>query len=907
MIRAAPGPNPLENRPDRVSWCAMMFTLRLAWRDSRASRRRLLLCSLSVVLGIAALVAIGSLGANLARAIDEQARGLLGADLVITGRAELGPEARARLDELGAERAREKSFSSMMIFPSAEGAARLVNVRALEGTFPFYGDFTTVPADAPARLRAGGAVAIVEETLLRQYNVAVGQEVRLGHTTFTVVGALQRLPGESSAVSATVAPRALIPWSELEGTGLAERSVLFRHRTMVRLPEGTEALAVERDLRRRFPGEGLGFDTVAERKRNLGRVLENIEGFLGLVGFVALFLGAIGVASAVNVYIRQKIPTVAVLRCLGASARGSFAVYLTQGVALGVVGAVLGAALGVAVQSALPRLLRDVLPFDVTFFIAWPSVAWGMGAGLVISLLFTLLPLLAVRDVSPLVALRSAFAERARTRPDPWRIAILVLIACAVAGFAVWQTGRLREGLGFTAALAAGFGVLAGLARLTAWAARRWLPRRAPYVVRQGVANLYRPQNRTVLLLLSLGLGTFLMLTLFLTRTMLLREIQVSGGAGRANLLFFDIQDDQIEGLRRVAAEAGAPVTVHAPIVTMKIATVKGRPVEEWVRSGGWRRPEGKEKADPDASAASSGESAPKARFGGGREGRPGGPGRGGMPAWTLRREYRSTYRATLEGAERLVAGEFTGRVNPGEALVPVSLEEGLFREMGLKLGDEIEWDVQGVPIRTKVGSVRAVEWRRIEPNFFVVFPEGVLEPAPKFHVAAMRARDPSHSAAVQRAVVAAYPGVTAIDLALVLQTVDEIFGKVAFAIEFMAAFTVLTGVIVLAGAVLTGRYQRIRETVLLRTLGATRRQLVRIQLVEYAILGVLAALVGGLLAVAGNALLARFIFRMDPGISWTVLGGGVLAVCAVTIATGFLANRGITRHPPLEVLRQET
>jgi putative ABC transport system permease protein len=226
---------------------------------------------------------------------------------------------------------------------------------------------------------------------------------------------------------------------------------------------------------------------------------------------------------------------------------------------------------------------------------------------------------------------------------------------------------------------------------------------------------------------------------------------------------------------------------------------------------------------------------------------------------------------------------------------------------MGLALGDEIEWDVQGVPIRTRIGSVRAVEWRRIEPNFFVVFPEGVLEPAPKFHVAAMRARDPVHSAAVQRAVVAAYPGVTAIDLALVLRTVDEIFGKVAFAIEFMAAFTVLTGVIVLAGAVLTGRYQRIRETVLLRTLGATRRQLVQIQLVEYAILGVLAAFVGGLLAVAGNALLARFIFRIDPGISWTVLGGGVLAVCAVTVATGFLANRGITRHPPLEVLRQET
>ena len=332
----------------------MTFILRLAWRDSRASRRRLFLFSLSVVLGIAALVAVGSLGANLARAIDDQAKGLLGADLVITGRAELGAAARAHLDSLGAELAREKSFSSMLTFPKADGAARLVTVRALEGAFPFHGDFTTVPADAPARLRAGGAVAIVEETLLRQYGAAVGDPIKLGRTTFTVVGALQRLPGESSAVSATVAPRALIPWSELEGTGLAERSVLFRHRTFVRLPQGVDPAVVERDMRRRFIGEGLSFDTVAERKRNLGRVLENIEAFLGLVGFVALFLGAIGVASAVHVYIRQKVPTVAVLRCLGATARQAFGVYLVQGLALGLMGAVLGAALGVLVQLALP-------------------------------------------------------------------------------------------------------------------------------------------------------------------------------------------------------------------------------------------------------------------------------------------------------------------------------------------------------------------------------------------------------------------------------------------------------------------------------------------------------------------------------------------------------------------------
>jgi putative ABC transport system permease protein len=277
------------------------------------------------------------------------------------------------------------------------------------------------------------------------------------------------------------------------------------------------------------------------------------------------------------------------------------------------------------------------------------------------------------------------------------------------------------------------------------------------------------------------------------------------------------------------------------------------------------------------------------------------------MPGWTLRREYRSTFRGKLEGTERLVSGSFVSKVEPGEAVVPVSLEEGLVKEMGLQLGDEIVWDVQGVPIRSKLGSVRAVEWRRLEPNFFAVFPEGVLEPAPKFHVAAMRAENSDHSARVQRTLVAAFPNVTAIDLALVMQTVDSIFTRVAFVVNFMAAFTVLTGIIVLAGSVLTGRFQRIRETVLLRTLGATRSQLFRIQLVEYTILGVLSAIVGGALSVLGNALLAKFVFRITPSVPVGLLLVGATAVCLVTVITGMLSSRGVANHPPLEVLRQET
>ena len=842
----------------------MRFILNMAWRDSRASRRRLLLYSLSVVLGIAALVSIGSFSANVRRAIDSEAKGLLGADLFVTAPAPLPAPVVDYLEGLGGEMAREQTLSSMMTFPATH-RLRLVHVHAGEGGCPFYGSFETEPAGGAALLRSGNPVAILEPTLLAQFGVKVGDKVKLGTTLFTVVASLRKVPGESPGV-AMMAPRAYIPMASLAGTGLSGSQALSRHRAMVKLPPGKDADAVVRAMKERFPLLRLSFDTVGERKRNLGQSIEHLDGFLSLVGFVALVLGGIGVASALHAYIREKIATVAVLRCLGASARQSFSIYMVQGLALGLAGACVGGALGVAVQRALPALFRGVLPIDIDFFISWPALLRGTAAGVVICLLFSLLPLLSVRRIPPLAALRSALAERAAFAPDPWRLAIGAAIAASVAGFAVWQTGAVAVGLGFAGMLGLGFLVLSGLGLAVAWAARRFVPRRFPYVVRQGLANLHRPNNRTVLLLVSLGLGTFLVLTLFLVRTTLLREIQGADAMGRPNLIFFDIQDDQIAPLERAAAAAGSPVEESAPIVTMRIASVRGMSVEKLL-------------GDKDARVA----------------------------AWALRREYRSTFRGGTSPTEKVVQGRFTGNADPAGGPVPISVEEGLARDMNLHLGDEVDWDVQGLAVRTRVGSVRAVEWRRLEPNFFVVFPVGVLEGAPKTYLAAVHAGTPAASARVQEAVVDAFPNVTAIDLALVVETLDGIFSKVAFAIQFMALFTVATGLVVLAGAVLMGRHQRLKETVLLRTLGATRRQLALIQLVEYAALGVQAAVVGAVLALAGNALLARYVFHVAAVAPAGQIAAAIATVALLAVATGFAAGRGVSDHPPLEILRQET
>jgi len=843
----------------------MNFILKMAWRDTRASRRRLLLFSLAIVLGVAALVAIGSLRDNLQRAIDEQTKGLLGADLTVTSRASLTPEAEQFITGLGGEQAREIAFNSMLIVPGVESRTRLVQVKAVEPGFPFYGDLDTNPAGARAQL-ADGRSALVEDSLMVQFALMPGDTIRLGTAEFRVAGGLTQMPGESAAV-ATLAPRVMIPYATVGGTGLLKAGSLARHRVYVKFAAGTDADKLARDLRDRFRELRLGFETVEERKRQLGAGIRNVNSFLSLVGFASLFLGAIGVASAVQAHVQQKVPTVAMLRCLGASVRTSFGIYLVQGVGLGLAGALLGAALGLAVQLALPGLLAGLFPFKFEMAVSWPAVARGLGAGLVTSVLFALLPLLEIRRVSPLLAIRSAFAVGNGQGRDWARAAVLALIGALVVAFAIMQTGRWQWGVGFAAALLAGFGVLAGAARLVVWVAKRFTPARLPYAWRQGAANLHRPQNRTTLLLVSLGMGTFLMMTLYLTRETLLRQLRVVGDSDRPNLMLFDIQDDQVDSLKALLEREGAPARQHAPIVTMRIASIKGRAVGDILKDTSSR-----------------------------------------VPAWTLRREYRSTFRGEMTGTEKLVAGKFTGRVEPGAAVAPVSVEQDLARDLQLKLGDEIEFDVQGVPVKAVVGSLREVDWQRMQPNFFLVFPEGVLEAAPKFHIMASRASSPEQSARLQQAVVRDHPNVSAIDLRLIMQTVDGIYSKVSFVVQFLALFTVVTGVIVLAGAVLIGRGQRVRESVLLRTLGATKAQVNRIMLAEYLALGSLGAAVGAFLAVGANWALAYFIFE----VAWVTPSGVVLvagwaAVAAVTVTTGLLASRGICDHPPLEVLRQET
>lgn len=837
------------------------WTWLMAWRDSRASRRRLLFFSCSIVLGIAALTAIGSLGVNLERTIEEQAKSLLGADLVIGSRHNFTPEEETLFREIGGEQSREASFPSMINFVSG-GGARLVQVRALDGRFPFYGTLDSNPPEAATTFRSGSGGALVEQSLLTQFNAKVGDSIKIGELTTRIAGSLLKVPGET-VIFATIAPRVYLPMSDLPRTGLLRQGSLVRHRVSFKLPEDADAEKILERIKPRLDENRLSHNTVEEKKRDLGRSMDNLYAFLNLVGFIALLLGGVGVASAIHVHVKQKLATVAVLRCLGGSIAQTFAIYLAQGMALGLFGALLGAALGIAIQAALPRVLADIIPFEFTFRTPWWAVTRAMGLGFGICLLFALLPLLAVRRVSPLAAIRvSAGAQTGRRDPLSWLVA--GLLAAGVLTFALTQGRDWRVGLGFAGGLAVVFALLAATAYGLVWATRRFTPATLPFTVRQGLANLHRPNNRTTLLLLSLGLGTFLMMCLYLAQQTLLTQLVSSESKRQANAILFDIQPDQREGVSNLVRSLKLPVLDEAPIVTMRLGSLKGRTVESILTNKN-----------------------------------------SGIPNWTLRREYRCTYGDSLRESEKLIAGTWPAPTN-ATGVVPISIEQGIAKELQIGMGDEVTWDVQGVTLKTRVAAVREVDWRRVQPNFFVVFPTGTLEDAPAMHVLVTRVASSEESALLQREVVTEFPNVSAIDLTLILKTLDSILGQIAFVVRFMAMFTVATGLLVLVGALMTGRFQRIQESILLRTLGASRRQIFRILFVEYAALGLLAALTGGLLATAAAWAISVFVFKANFAPTVMPLLVALVAVPALTVMTGFLMSRGVMNHPPLAVLRAE-
>lgn len=839
-----------------ISWL-----LRMAWRDSRKNRSRLVLFVSSIILGIAALVAIYSLGDNLRDNIDSQAATLIGADLSLYSGKKIEGKALTLIDSLSKVRSEERSFASMVYFKKS-GASRLGQVKALAGDFPYYGKLETIPVTAENTFRSRQE-ALVDQTLMLQYHAAVGDSIQIGEMTFAIAGILEKAPG-STGITSSVAPTVYIPMRFLDQTGLMQKGSRVGYRYYFKYPPKTDIQKLVKALEPKFEKYDLDYNTVQSQKEDTGRSFRDLTRFLSLVGFVALLLGCIGVASAIHIYIREKINSIAILRCLGVKASQAFTIYLIQIAGIGLIGTVLGTVLGTAIQQFLPVVMKDLLPFELTTEISWPAIGQGLAIGVLISVLFALPPLVSIRKVSPLNVLRSA-ADAAHPERDAVSWALYGLIILFIFGFSFLQMQTWVQALIFTASILASFLILFGIASLLMWLVRRFFPTSWSYLWRQGLANLYRPNNQTTILIVSVGLGTSLICTLFFIQTILLTRVKLSSSGNQPNMVLFDIQNHQKDGVLAIAQAQKVPVTQSVPIVNMRLEEVNGKTAADF---------------EGDTTAEQS-----RRIFG---------------------REYRVTFRDSTTSSEQVTKGKWQGKYNKSAALIPISVEQGFADRSHLELGDTMVFNVQGTLMPTTISSIREVNWSEVRTNFLVVFPTGVLEDAPQFHAMLLHVPNAGVSAQFQQALVRQFPNISVIDLALILRVLDDIFNKIGFVIRFMAGFSILTGLIVLIASVMISKYQRIQESVLLRTLGASRKQIFVITSLEYFFLGSLAAFTGILIALIGSFCLAKFNFESEfnPEIGPVLVI--FLFVSLMTVFIGLINSRGILSRPPLEVLRQD-
>lgn len=468
-----------------------------------------------------------------------------------------------------------------------------------------------------------------------------------------------------------------------------------------------------------------------------------------------------------------------------------FLIYLIQIVAIGIICSLCGAALGSMVQQFLPLILEDFIPFKITATISWPAIGQGIALGIIISVLFALLPLIAIRNISPLNTLRLSFQEKRNVR-DPLKWLIYLMILLFVYFLMYLQMQDWMKSAAFLAGILATFLLLAGVAGLMIWSVRRFFPESWNYVWRQGLSNLYRPNNQTFILVMGIGFGTAFICTLFFVQSILINRVTLTASGDQPNIVLFDIQSGQREEVLQIARRYGLPVRPTVPIVNMRLDQVNGLTSTDV-----------QEDTTRDMS----------------------------MRLFT--REYRVTFRDTITPYEKITDGTWRGTAD-SSGLIHISIEKGFASRFKLNLGDTLVFNVQGTLVPTIIGSLREVDWNRIQANFIVVFPKGILEDAPQFHVYLTHVPTENISVSFQQEIVRRFPNVSIIDLALVLSVLDDIMEKIAFVIRFIAAFSIITGLVVLIISVLISRYQRIQENVLLRTLGASGKQILIITALEY-------------------------------------------------------------------------
>lgn len=886
------------------------FIFRMAWRETRGAWRHFLYFFACIAIGVGALVGVSLFGTNVDHAVTKEARGLLGGDLEIRLSHPLSSEGQEVLDSLGARGMAFTHVSELvaMAARTAQGlsaiqSTQIIELKAIEPAYPLYGAIRLEPAQSltgllhPEDRYCGGSSclgAVVQESLLIRMGLAVGDHIRIGRAMFLITGIVQTEP-DRMANAFSLGPRVMITQEGLQATELIKPGSRVRERYLVKTPAGMPIEPLLSELRSRLTSDSSvrvsGYRTAQPQLRQF---LEQLSRYLGLIGLTALFIGGLGVGTSIYAFLQDKLRTIAILKAVGADSATVVSAYVVQAILLGSVGSLAGVLLGVLLQRGLPPLMAGLFASDLleqlgvsaelSVFSIWPLMK-GMLLGLLSTLLFTLWPLLKIRDVQPGAIFRREAEETMLKGDTPqprwwarwgltdrWNVCTGGGIILGLCALSVWQAGSWTIGSLFIGSLMLAIVTLFVCAQVLV-RVLAWMPRPRTLSLRYALGNVVRPGGQATGIMVAIGIGVMVIVTVSLVEQALLQHVRENRPADAPTFFFIDIQPDQAqEFVSLVHRNIGQATLELTPLVRSRLHAIDGRVVTS---------EEGMEKNDTRT----------KGKEERGRQ-------------WYLTREYVLTFLEQLPKDNQLLKGEWW---NPGQVFSTpqVSVEEEAATHLGLAVGSIVEFDIQGATVSAEVSSIRKVEWGNFSTNFYMILSPGALEGAPFTYVATVRV-SPQEEVPLQQSIVASFPNVSAIHIGDVLDNFSRVLDRLALAIQAVALFCLLAGGLVMAAALAATRYRRLYESVILKALGATRGLLARAFAIEYALLGAVAGLIGLTLGTALSWVVLRYVFDLPWSVRPEVLGSGLLLTMLLTLIVGFSSTYRILGQRPLSILRHE-
>ena len=837
-------------------------------RELRASWRRLLFFFVCVAIGVGAIVALRSVIQSVRTGLVREARAIVSADVLVSTNRPWTASVRERLDRRLADapilQRLESVETATMVRPENGVVAKMVELKGVQPGFPMYGQVSLADGLTYRHELLQGRGALVRPDLLVQLNVRTGDRIIIGGQSFTVRGAITQEPGRRVGAF-SFGSRVLVDYDDLRGTGLLTFGSRASYQILLRVRDDAVGPLV-RDLRRDFQNDFVNARSYQSTEDDIGEDLMRAENYLSLVGFVMVILGGIGVWSVTRVFVRQKIKSVAILKCVGATTRLVLATYVVQVVLLGLVGSLVGVAIAAIAIAWIPESVTASFG-GVPYGLTAAAVFQGVGVGMLVSLLFSLVPLLEVRRIKPLLLLRGSDVSPGVARIDWLQVGMTALVSVALVVVAAWQAASWKVGIIVCGGFAIVALVLHGAGVLLVRVVRPlslapWFP------LRHAVGSLARPGNQTRVILLAVGLGSFFVIGVRALQSNLVQEFSVTLRQSGADMFLVDIQQDQVDGVRRfVQARTGSEPRL-IPVLRARVTAVRGRDVNL--------------------------ESVSDVRRRGG-----------------LGREFVITYRDHLEPNETLKAGTFwSGQPPlPSDAKeLEVSIEKGIHERSRVAVGDLMRFDVLGRVVEARVTSIREVRWEDARNGgFMFVFRPGPFDRAPHSFIGTLHAPDAiADRGLFQRDLVAAYPNVSAIDVREILATIQGVVDNLTLAISVVGGVALGSGVLILIGAVAMTKFQRIYEAAILRTLGASTRLLAAMLALEYSALGLLAGCIGAAGALALTWGICRFVFEIPWRPAPGVMAAGAMITTVLVATIGVAASFDVLRRKPLATLRAE-